>query len=170
MEVEISGAQAKADIRLPFDPSFGVVDADYRICKASIFEPVRIDSVGVYAQRYSKATLRCKSMDKPFTVYMEYYQIAPDAMKASSDIRLYPNCYWRLNGEFPAAELSGQFQVNPTEEVFAALKESGKPVLVLYRPSPAEDWTEIASVSFADLEKSGVAVDSLRSGEYCLGF
>lgn len=170
VEVEISGAQAKADIRLPFDPSFGVVDADYRICKASIFEPVRIDSVGVYAQRYSKATLRCKSMDKPFTVYMEYYQIAPDAMKASSDIRLYPNCYWRLNGEFPAAELSGQFQVNPTEEVFAALKESGKPVLVLYRPSPAEDWTEIASVSFADLEKSGVAVDSLRSGEYCLGF
>lgn len=169
--IKINGPHTKAEVRLPFDPSFGIVDADYRICKASIFESVRIDSVGEYPRRYANATLRCSSVEDPFTAYLEYYQVAPDAFKVPSNIRLYPGCYWRLNGEFPvSAQLSGQFRVNTKDQAFASLKDPGKRFLVLYRSTPADDWTQIGSASFADLEKNGVEVDSLKPGEYCLGF
>ncbi|WP_297901512.1 hypothetical protein [uncultured Parabacteroides sp.] len=73
---------------------------------------------------------------------MEYYQAAPDSIKVSFDIHLYPNCYWWLNREFPvSAELDVRFQVDLKEEV-----------------------------SFTDLEKNGMVVELLKSGEYCLGF
>lgn len=170
VSVEVNGVHAKTAVSLPFDPSFGIVDADYQICKASIPERILVDSIGEYSRRSCNAVVCCKSVEEPFPLYLEYYQVAPDAFKTTSGIRLYPGCFWRLSGKIPAlAQLGGIFKVAAGNEPFKELKDSGKPIWLLYRSTQADDWSKVCSVSFADFERDGITADILKPGEYCLG-
>lgn len=171
VSIEIDGARTDTEINLSFEPAFAIIDADYQICKASMYEAVQIDSAATYNSRHCNAAIQCKTIEKPFKVYLEFCQVTPDPFKKPSDIQLYPDYYWRLNGQIPTpSQVSGQFRLSMGSLSLSLLQDSGKPVLLLFRPTPADDWKQIHSVPFSVFSKEGITAESLISGEYCLGF
>ena len=88
-------------------------------------------------------------------------------MQTKSDILLSDTHYWRIAGHIPAScSLSGTFTIDKKYLDSELLKDGPEEVLVMYRPTPSDNWQEHSAGS---LEQGYfIVADNLKPGEYCL--
>lgn len=173
--IPVSGNHTVASVEMPFEPSYGLVDPNYDLCKASTLEQLRIDTLRTYSIPACKVSLVCESLPSPTDLNVEFYAVAPDPVKAASGSlqpehpwRLSATHYWRFTGNLsPAIRLAGRFAVDKTYWDKDLCSDSSKDLLVLYRSDPAADWQLVRSFPPEEAGEQ-VAVNHLKTGEYCL--
>lgn len=153
-EATVGGSHTAASFTLPFRPAFALVDPGYAVCKASLYEAYRADTVGqpTWLSRHGGVGIVADTLPVAVSLHLEYYRVAPDPLKNRSDYRLCDTHYWRVAGLIPEADrLFGHFPV-ATEGPGAAWLHAGgeaSEVCLMYRPDAAADWTPVARMPLA---------------------
>lgn len=165
--VSVSGATTTCPVRLPFEPAYGIVDADYEIATASYLEKIEVDSVKTYVSKPCLVELECKSLSKSTSVTIQFYGVAPDASKGNTSMQLSDTHYWRLIGDIPSSsEISVRFMLD--KKIWDATLLSGKEknIHILYRATQSDEWSEFAVCPLGD--DSFVVANKVQAGEYCV--
>lgn len=168
--VTVGGARTDCTVDLPFEPVGAVVDTEQEICKASLYEPLRLDTAGTY-HSFCQVELSCKRQPSvPVMLHMEYYHVAPDPQKSVSAYRLSDTHYWRMTGELSQDNAIGaHFLVNKQMKDSALLTDGVNELTLMYRNGPSDDWQPLQTVPVDVKERRMyVALEQVKCGEYCL--
>lgn len=165
--VSVSGATSACPVTLPFEPAYGLVDADYEIATASYLEKMELDSVKTYTSKPCLVELECKSVSEPLSVVIQFYGVAPDALKGETSVQLSDTHYWRLAGDIPSScDISARFMLDKNIWDAALLSGKESEVRIMYRATQSDEWSEFAICPLG--EDSFVVADKVQAGEYCL--
>lgn len=169
MEIEVTATGEKPSFmtQTPFKPAYWVVNRSNDVALASFTRQLSIDNPGLYSLPGYNLELECKQAKDSVNVYLQHYWVAPDAMQTKSDILLSDTHYWRIAGHIPAScSLSGKFSIDKKYLDSNLLKEAPEEMLVMYRPTPSDNWQELSAGS----SEQGyfIVADNLKAGEYCL--
>lgn len=111
--------------------------------------------------------IECKQAADTVNFYMQHYWVAPDALKSTLPVTLSDSHYWRLAGNIPSdCLLNGVFMADTENLDSNLLKDNPKEILLMYRQTPSDDWTELSTGSSE--QKYSIQVNHLKPGEYCL--
>lgn len=166
--LSVSGRYTAVSIDLPFVPAYGLVDADYEICKGSTLDRLHMDAPGSYPAPACLASILAEAVTAPVDIQLEYYGVAPDPTKHAMPWQLSDTHYWRLTGRIPSScRLTGRFSLDKQWWDQTLLADPAKDLLVLYRKDPADDWQKIRTISAPTIGNE-VTVPDLKAGEYCL--
>jgi len=157
---------------LPFEPALAMMDYYEKICDATTDRAQFIVSTGTkeFADTFSRLIVS-NAGDSAF-VRITHNWVPPDPLKdPKPGLTLSPYRHWHVDGIIPAgfdSEIHFFYQrtgfldnnliINPADSI-----------VILYRPSPAEDWQGIPFTRFGPWSVGWIMVDTLRLGEYTLG-
>lgn len=167
IEVTATGEKPSFMTQTPFKPAYWVVNRNNDVALASFTRQLSINNPGQYSLPGYNLELECKQVKDPVNVYLQHYWVAPDAMQTKSDILLSDTHYWRIAGHIPAScSLSGTFSIDKKYLDSELLKDGPEEMLVMYRPTPSDNWQELSAGSLE--QRYFIVADNLKPGEYCL--
>lgn len=168
VEATVTGEKAYFLVQTTFEPAYGIVNRNNEIAVASFTKQLQIDRTGNYPLMGYQLGIECKQQAEDTTlIYVQHYWVSPDAMRSNAPVTLSDSHYWRIAGTLPAScQLTGKFYFDKEQLDKNLLKNDPDKILLMYRPTPSEDWSEL---SVAPVTKQDfVTTDNLRPGEYCL--
>lgn len=167
VEATVTGEKATFLVQTSFKPAYGIVNRNNDIAVASFTQPLQIDHTGKYPLRGYNMEIECKQAADTVNFYMQHYWVAPDALKSTLPVTLSDSHYWRLAGNIPSdCLLNGVFMADTENLDSNLLKDNPKEILLMYRQTPSDDWTELSTGSSE--QKYSIQVNHLKPGEYCL--
>lgn len=167
IEVTATGEKPSFMTQTPFKPAYWVINRNNDVAMASFTRQLSINQPGQYSLPGYNLELECKQTEAPANVYLQHYWVAPDAMQTKSDILISDSHYWRIAGHIPAScLLGGKFSIDKKYLDNKLLKDYQKEMLIMYRPTPSENWQELSSGSLN--QGYFIVADNLKAGEYCL--
>lgn len=168
VEAIVTGEKAYFLVQTTFEPAYGIVNRNNEIAVASFTNRLEIDHTGNYPLMGCLLDIECKQQAGDTTpVYVQHYWVAPDAMRSTAPVTLSDTHYWRIAGVIPAScQLTGKFHFDKEQLDKNLLKNDPDKILLMYRPTPSEDWSELSVIPVT--KEHFVITDNLRPGEYCL--
>ena len=174
-KVTFSGEHGIADVSIPFQPIFGVVDFYEKMADAIIDYNLTINRTGNNNCAQADFIITTNEISDEAFVRVEHNLVAPDPLKReNSDIyRISDNHYWRIE-YLPQGSFNGTFQFkyslsnanNLDNELLQGYTVDD--LVLLYRRDASEDWRMIS------FQRTGTAVTGYLKttqflpGEYVL--
>ncbi len=169
--IHFSGAHGHSVKIVPFEPVAVYVDLEKNMCDATTDDYMHITEVDDYSFDYTTFTLQVQEViDSAFVRVTHNWAPAdslqlPISVKKISDYR-----YWDIDGIFPDGFVAtGRFQYNRSGYDNTLILSQTDSVVILYRPSPAEDWQLLDFTQIGPWSIGYIFVDSLQKGQYALG-
>ena len=175
--IEFSGETGSQLFRLPFEPTLVLLDLEEKICDATTDNYKIIRSGGKYEFEETYFEMQVDDMKDSAFIRAEFNWVAPDSFKRPEEEIIISNSqYWKIEGIFPDGfNAGGMFFYDLPEFSMKNWVDSifnGSPytMVLLYRSGPGENWEEHIFRQEGNEYFGKFVIDSLRSGEYTLGF
>lgn len=167
-----SGEYGEAHLSIPFEPQFGVVDYDNKVCDALIDINRNIKSTGTYNFSNADVSLYVSNIEDSCQFRIEHSYVNTDPFK-SEIIRYRLNKhFWRIEYTDPesiTAYAKFQYDFSNSSKIDYELMENlpNDSLVLLYRRNCADDWHSVPFTKNG--QKTGfLKCDSLMPGEYTL--
>jgi aminopeptidase N len=169
---QFSGEYMEEDVVIPFDPAFGIVDFHEKLADAVIDYNLYLTEKKEVDCGMAFMYVNVKDVKDTAFVRIEYNMVKPDEQKTNnaSIYRISENHYWRV-------EYTGNLKAELQFRYYFALSNAPDYQLMqgytvnhlklLYRRSPAEDWSVVSCVRQGS-SVNGYLTVALLSGEYTL--
>ncbi len=180
--VTMSGACQWFTFFLSHQPVFTALDPDVRIADAVLGEQKTISATGPNNFALAKMNLNVLSLTDSCVVRIEHVYAAPDPLKnPPPGLHISRERFWIVDGIFSDNWLaSATIQYNGTSTSGGFLDNqllgstSEDSLVVLYRSSPAHDWTVVTDAVHNPLgssndKKGFFTLPQLRKGQYTFG-
>lgn len=170
--MKFDGQTGSKVFSLPFEPAIAMMDYYEKICDATTDRAQFITSTGTkeFADTFSRLLVTTAG-DSAF-VRITHNWVPPDPLKdPKPGLTLSPYRHWHVDGIIPAGfdseihffyqrtgYLDNNLIINPADSI-----------VILYRPSPAEDWQGVPFTRYGPWSVGWIMIDTLRLGEYTLG-
>lgn len=175
-QIMVSGEFTDANFTVPFEPTIAFLDEEHKLNLASIGSQDMVDETGFATLIQTGLGLDVKEISDSAFVRVEHHWIAPDPSPINVyDATFSKNHYWRFTGvvndDFKAKGSISYDGSNPNALDWDLLSVTEDSLVLLYRPSPEEDWYEYPdyNIQYAGSHTDGVGfvfVEPFRIGEY----
>lgn len=171
VKVHFDGESGSETFTLPFAPITAMADLDRNFCDATSDEAKVIKETGTfnYSDCYFKLEVENVSDSAFFRVSHNW--VAPDPLDESVEgLTLSDYRYYKIDGIIPASlQATGLFRYSMSGKLdHTLISEPFDSLVMLYRPNPAENWSQI------EFERDGspfvgyMRVPNVQKGEYTL--
>ncbi len=175
--IEFSGETGSQLFRLPFEPTLVWLDLEEKICDATTDNYKIIRSGGKYEFEETYFEMQVNDMKDSAFIRAEFNWVAPDSFKRpEKEIIISNSQYWKIEGIFPDGfNAGGMFfydlpEFSMKNWIDSIFNGSSYTMVLLYRSGPGDNWEEHIFRQEGNEYFGKLVIDSLRSGEYTLGF
>lgn len=175
--LEFSGEIGVDTFYIPINPVVVILDLEEKICDATTdnYKTLKTTGLQTFDKNYFIADV-INVVDSAF-LRVEYNWVEPDNFKTyHKGIFLSKEHYWRIDGIIPENfYIKGKFFYNKTTNssngyldinLMTNIPDS---VILLYRQSPAYDWSETPFIKSGNAYYGYIISDTLKIGEYTFG-
>jgi aminopeptidase N len=178
-QADVSGGCTSFKTHLGFSPAYIALDFDEKISDAITDEWVWTKNAFSYNFNTAKMIVYPKNQTDSSLVRVEHHWVAPDANKNHlKDIHLSDYRYWNVDGIFTSnfyADARVFYNGSTTPIGYldnTLISSSVNDLVLLYRPNPQSDWTEVDSAKNFVSNPTGKSgyfdIYGLKKGEYAL--
>lgn len=180
--ITVSAHVTTYTITLPFNPIFAALNLNEKLQAEAIApDTLIINQPGRDSLTNSRFVINVKSVTDSAFLYVEHNYTAPDPVKDTAlHYRISPNRFWKFSGIFPAgfsatAKLyyDGRKETNNNGGYLdtTLTLHTRDSIILLYRKSPAYDWTEFPAYSKHNIGANSnmygyMSLDSVPPGEF----
>ena len=175
-QIMVSGEFTDANFTVPFEPTVVFLDEEHKLNLASIGSQDLMNETGFASLTQSGLGVDVKEISDSAFVRIEHHWIAPDPSPINVyDATFSKNHYWRFTGvvgdDFRARGSISYDGSHPNALDWDLLSVTEDSLVLLYRPSPEEDWYEYQNytIQYAGSHSDGVGfvfIEPLAIGEY----
>ncbi len=169
---------------LLFTPTMVTIDRDLKITDAVVDYEKNINSTGNNIMYETNVSLNVQDPGiNGSTIRVEHNYVEPDGFKQSNPgIRLSDYHYWTVKGLLSSGfESSANFTYDGSNSSVSGFLDNTlitgveDSIVMMYREGSWDDWSPVNGFTLNkganSMDKRGsVIVDSLKAGEYCLGY
>jgi aminopeptidase N len=174
---EFSGETGVKLFYLPFEPDLVMLDLEEKINDATTDNYKVIRSKGKYEFKETYFEMQVEDITDSAFIRVELNWVAPDSCKKPKErITISNSNYWKIEGIFPDDfNVKGIFSYDLPEFslkswVDSVFKGRTYTMVLLYRSNLDDDWDKYDFKLEGNEYFGKLVIDSLRSGEYTLGF
>lgn len=169
--INFPGPHGSATLRLPFAPTFVMVDLFERAADATTDNYKTIKSTGLYDYPDTFFKIDVTQVYDSAFVRATHNWVPPDSLHIlQPGLTLSDYRYWTIEGIFPEGfEATGRFFYNRNASLDNNLLiSSADSLVILYRPNAASDWLPVSFSRIGPWQIGTIYVPQLRPGDYTL--
>jgi len=169
--IHFSGTHGHSVKTVPFEPVAVYVDLEKNMCDATTDDYMHITEVDDYSFDHTTFTLLVQEVTDSAFVRVTHNWAPPDSLQLPASVKKISDYrYWDIDGIFPDSFIAtGRFQYRVSGYDNTLILSQTDSVVILYRPSPAEDWQLLNCTQTGPWSMGYLDVDSLQKGQYALG-
>lgn len=175
--VMADGAMSTHTLTVPFDPVHIALNESYLLNQARMDYQQVMKTTGSYIYPFVKFRTVVQAIADSALVRVDHHWTSPDPVQNQPNLTMSKTNFWVVSGIFPSGfEAQGRLSYDASmanaylDAEIASPKEDS--LLLLYRPSPIEDWQvhpDFKVIPFLPTDGKGdIVINGLAPGEYAL--
>ncbi|MGL4597927.1 MAG: T9SS type A sorting domain-containing protein, partial [Bacteroidia bacterium] len=182
--MQMSGQNMSFQFTLPFAPVYTAMDFDEKISDALTAQTQTVSTTGAHNFATARMNMTVTTITDSTLIRVEHNYVAPDPIQNNtSNFRISSKRYWNVDGMLTSGfHATARFYYDGRTTTTSGGANyldndlaipNGDSIILLYRPSPADDWTEYPHYTKSVIGQQAtskygyVNIDTLYLGQYC---
>ncbi len=183
-QIEVSGADVRVSIDVPFEPVYVGINLDERISDATTAKMEMISKKGNYDWKYANVNFNAKNVKDSALIRIEHNWVGADAANLPEKIQISKERYWNIDGVH-LENLDGEIDFHYSGQMdrdgfldfqlFTYSNATNQNLVLLYRSANNQAWTIhpdfiLSHEGPKNSTKGKIKAKGIKKGQYAIGY